>query len=110
MRLLCKTCQKRPAAINYHKNGKTHYRKECDTCARVSVRRYSDVTGQYKKKSKCDRCGFISKYSAQFDVYHIDGNLKNWKFNNLRTVCANCQRLLYNVGLPWKQGDLTPDY
>lgn len=110
MRPLCKTCQRRPVAVNYHKNDKVHYRKECDTCSRVSARRDSTLPGRYKKKLKCDRCGFASKYSDQFDIYHIDGNLKNWGFSNLKTVCANCQRLLHNVGLPWKQGDLTPDH
>lgn len=110
MRPLCCTCHRRPAAINYRKNDKIYYRKDCDTCARVSVRRTSTIAGYYKKKLKCDRCGFNSKYPDQFDIYHIDGNLKNCGFTNLRTVCANCQRLLHNVGLPWKQGDLTPDH
>ena len=110
MRKLCKTCKRRPTAVNYHKNDKIYYRKECDTCARVSVRNDKHLPGSYKKKLKCDRCGFQSKYPDQFDIYHIDGNLKNHVYSNLRTVCANCQRLLLEVGLPWKQGDLIPDY
>lgn len=72
--------------------------------------RRSSLDVKYKKKLKCDRCGFASKYLDQFDIYHIDGNLKNFRFTNLKTVCANCQRLLHNVGLSWKQGDLTPDH
>jgi hypothetical protein len=43
-------------------------------------------------------------------VYHIDGNINNCKYANLKTVCANCQRLLHKIKLPWKRGDLTPDF
>jgi hypothetical protein len=25
-------------------------------------------------------------------------------------VCANCQRILHKLKLPWKRGDLTPDF
>ena len=31
MRPLC-ICGQRPAAINYSKNGKTYYRKKCESC------------------------------------------------------------------------------
>jgi len=34
IRSLCKTCGKRPVAVNYHKDGKTFYRSTCDHCAR----------------------------------------------------------------------------
>lgn len=110
MRVLCKTCNQRPVAINYHKDGKTHYRKQCDHCSRV--RKEGKPNWQkagYRKKLKCDRCGFASPYANQFNVYHIDGNLNNCRYNNLKSICANCQRLLFNYNLPWKQGDLTPD-
>ena len=110
MRKVCKTCRTRLAAINYHRNGKTHYRSECDHCARAA----KDGTPRwqragYKKKLKCDRCGYTSKYAQQFDVYHLDGNLNNCRYDNLKTICANCQRLLYLLHIPWRQGDLIPD-
>jgi hypothetical protein len=110
MRNLCKTCNQRPVAINYHKDGKIHYRKQCDHCSRTrkeGIPRW--VRAGYRKKLKCDRCGFASRNSVQFNVYHVDGNLNNCRYDNLKTICANCQRLLYSQKIPWKQGDLTPD-
>jgi hypothetical protein len=111
MRKLCKTCNSRPVAINYYKEGKPHYRSQCDHCSRTAkegIPRWSK--SGYKKKDKCDRCGYSSKYPQQFNVYHIDGNLNNGRYNNLKTVCANCQRLLHTLHLPWRQGDLSPDF
>jgi hypothetical protein len=111
MRKLCKECNKRPAAVNYHKEGKTYYRSKCDHCARGlgdGVPRWK--SSGYQLKLKCDKCGYASKYHEQFNVYHIDGNLDNCRHTNLKSVCANCQRLLHVLGLPWKQGDLVPDF
>lgn len=52
---------------------------------------------QYKyrldKKNYCEECGFVAKHSVQLDVDHIDGNHKNNKEENLKTLCANCHRL-----------------
>ena len=44
-----------------------------------------------------------------FEIY-IDGDLLNTKYNNLKTVCANCQRLFGSVEKSWKIGDLVPDF
>lgn len=111
MRKLCKTCGERPVAINYYKNKKPYYRSQCDHCARGynKVKPLWEASG-YKKKTACDRCGFTSKYLEQFNVYHVDGDLTNCKYTNLKTVCANCQRVLHKYGHRWKQGDLTPDF
>ena len=109
-RLLCKKCSSRPRAVNYHKDGRTYYRSQCDHCSRGSADgtpRWS-IAG-YKLKTKCDKCGFVSKYPKQFNVFHVDGDLNNCRYTNLKSVCANCQRLLLDQGLPWKQGDLSPD-
>lgn len=110
-RKLCKICNKRPVAINYYKAGKAFYRSKCDHCSknRKGERPLWAFHG-YKKKNLCDRCGFTSKYTEQFNVYYIDGDLKNNRYSNLKTVCANCQRLLHKLNLPWRQGDLTPDF
>lgn len=111
MRDLCTICQQRPAAINYYKNGKPFYRSKCDHCARErNEGKPLWVKAGYKKKLSCDKCGFNSKYQEQFNVYYIDGNPSNTRYNNLKTVCANCQRILHKLRLPWKQGDLTPDF
>lgn len=110
MRELCKSCTERPRAVNYHKDGKVFYRTKCDHCRRKGINsRPLWVTAGYKKKTKCDRCGFSSKFLSQFSVFYIDGNLSNCRYTNLKTVCANCQRLLHSEEVKWKQGDLVPD-
>ena len=111
IRPLC-ICGYRPAAINYVKNGKTYYRKKCEVCLKGGLntgipRWYQDG---YRMKSLCDVCGFKSKHKEQFNVYHVDGNLNNSRSNNLKTVCANCQRVLAKDGFKWQQGDLQPDF
>lgn len=111
IRDLCKNCGKRPVAVNYYKNEKVFYRSTCDHCARNR----SDGVPKwkrngYQKKSACDKCGFSSKYNEQFDVFYVDGNPNNCRYSNLKTVCANCQRVLHKFKLPWKQGDLKPDF
>jgi len=111
-RPLC-ICGYRPAAINYKKEGKTYYRKKCETCLKANQIGYGIpkwYRDGYRQKSICDKCGHKSKYSEQFNVFHVDGNLNNSKFNNLKTVCANCQRILHKEGVYWKQGDLRPDF
>ena len=111
MRDLCSQCKKRLSAINYYKDGKAFYRSKCDHCSRgrKDERPLWASTG-YIKKTSCDRCGYNSKYPQQFDVFYIDGDLRNSKFSNLKTVCANCQRILVKLKLPWRQGDLLPDF
>lgn len=110
IRDLCQKCGSNPVAINYYKNGKAYYRSRCDHCSkgRKLTRPLWALSG-YKKKLKCDRCGYTSNHAIQFDVYYADGDLKNCRFDNLKTVCANCQRLLHKLKLPWRRGDLTPD-
>ena len=111
MRKLCKKCGERPTAINYYKEGKPFYRSMCDHCSRdrKDGKPLWSLAG-YKKKAACDRCGFTSRYEEQFNVYFVDGNLKNCRFSNLKTVCANCQRVLQKEGVRWRQGDLKPDF
>jgi len=111
MRSLCKICKIRPVAVNYHKNGRTFYRSKCDHCAKSrehGLPRWH-LAG-YRMKPKCDKCGFESKFREQFNVFYIDGNPSNCKHTNLKTVCANCQRILHILKLPWRQGDLIPDF
>jgi hypothetical protein len=111
MRPLCKTCDSRPVAINYRKGERVFYRSQCDHCASGRGRGMPlwYLSG-YRMKTKCDRCGFTSQHAEQFNVFYIDGEPKNCQISNLKTVCANCQRILHKLKLPWKQGDLTPDF
>jgi hypothetical protein len=111
MRPLCK-CKQRPAAINYYKDGKTYYRKLCESCLRNGLGSNIPkwVLAGYNKKDVCEKCSFKSSHNEQFNVFHIDGDLNNCRSNNLKTICANCQRIIQKEGVKWRQGDLTPDF
>ena len=111
MRALCKQCGVRPVAINYYKNNKPFYRRTCDHCSKKrNIGKPLWFQQGYRMKLKCDRCGFVSKYKEPFNVFYIDGNPTNCTHSNLKTVCANCQRILHILKLKWKQGDLIPDH
>lgn len=107
MRPLC-NCGRAPVAINYYKEGKPFYRSQCGLCIK-GVKQPRWQSAGYKIKPACDKCGFKSLFKELFNVYHIDGDLNNCRHANLKTVCANCQRLLHREGVKWKQGDLVPD-
>ena len=111
MRPLCKTCGQRPCAVNYYKDKKVFYRSQCDTCSRgATPKKPRWYQLGYRQKDYCEKCGFKSKNPEQFNVYHIDGDLNNCRPGNLKTICANCQRILQKEGVKWKQGDLRPDF
>lgn len=111
MRPLCKTCGERPVAINYRKDDRIFYRRKCDHCSkgRAKGKPLWHKSG-YRMKMKCDRCGFTGQHPEQFGVYYTDGNPTNCQHTNLKTVCANCQRILHKLKLPWRRGDLVPDF
>ena len=110
MRPLCHSCGQRPCAVNYYKGDKVFYRSKCDTCSRGAKPKQPRWSQQgYKKKDYCEKCGYKSKHPEQFNVFHVDGNLNNCRPSNLKTICANCQRVLHKEGVRWRQGDLTPD-
>ena len=109
IRPICKVCNKQPCAVNYVKDDIKHYRSHCDDCGKkkVKVKKISNwEKAGYKKKNICDNCGF----KALMTVFHIDGNLKNTKFNNLRTICLNCVEVIKRKEVTWKRGDLQVDY
>lgn len=111
MRPLCISCRKHPVAINYYKGDKIFYRKKCDSCANNRNKGLPKwFLAGYRQKDFCEKCGHTDKYKEVFNVYHLDGNLDNCRPNNLKTVCANCQRILHRTGSKWQQGDLTPDF
>jgi hypothetical protein len=109
----CTACNQRLCAINYIRDGLTHYRSRCDYCikkgrlVRPPVARWTQLG--YKKKPTCDRCGFRAKYAAQLMVYHVDGNLNNSNLRNLKTICQNCAIEVKKSDQPWQPGDLEPD-
>ena len=113
-RPLCKECKAKPRAYAYRKGTTVYWRSLCDTCNRMkSGKKVGGVTplqrSGYKKKKKCELCGFKSTQSAQLDVFFVDGSMRNVAANNLKTVCANCQRLTNVRRLGWRIGDLVAD-
>jgi hypothetical protein len=110
MRPIC-SCEIRPAAVNYKKNGRIYYRSLCNVClkhgAQAGIARW--YKSGYRLKSQCDKCGFKSPHKEVFRVFHVDGDLNNCRPANLKTVCANCSRVLHKEGVRWRQGDLVPD-
>ena len=114
LRPICNACNQRPSSINYIRDGTTHYRSRCGICISKNRKIKPPTprweTAGYKKKTTCDRCGFRSKYSAQTLVYHVDGNLANSTLRNLKTICLNCVVDIKRADLPWRLGDLQPDF
>jgi group I intron endonuclease len=113
-RPICKTCNKNPCDINYHRNGKTYYRSSCDECGRkkkkLKPRIPSWQKSNYKKKPACDVCGFKSVLPTQIVVYYIDGDLENINLSNLRSICLNCVEVVKKNNVNWKRGGLQVDY
>ena len=113
-RPLCKTCLQKPRSYGYKKKNKIYYRSQCDSCIRKKNKQktgYSPKwhTAGYRKKTRCELCGFKAQHKVQLDVLFVDGNLRNVKDSNLKTVCANCQRLGSVRKLGWRVGDLVAD-
>ena len=114
IRPLCVECKSKPRAYAYKKGNKIYWRKLCDACNRKkSKKKIGGITALqrsgYKKKQKCELCGFRAEDRLQLDVLFVDGNLRNTNNTNLKTVCANCQRLTSVKRLGWKVGDLVAD-
>lgn len=114
MRPICETCNKNYRSINYIRNGITHYRSQCDECRRQRVklppRKPNWIRSGYKKKSTCDLCGFNSVYASQITVFHINGDLEDIAFSNLKSICLNCVEVVKKTKVTWRRGDLKVDY
>ena len=114
LRPLCIQCKSKPRAYAYRRYGKIYWRKLCDTCNRKKAGKpVGGVTALersgFKKGKKCELCGFRASESTQLDVLFVDGNMRNTAATNLKTVCANCQRLQGVRRLGWRMGDLVAD-
>ena len=113
MRPLCKVCGLNAAAINGYHNDKIYYRSRCNACIRRGRRLKPQPPrwqqSGYRKKTACDRCGFVAKHASQLMVYHVNGDLSDSELRNLKTVCLNCAALITRQDLPWRRGDLEPD-
>lgn len=113
-RPICRTCNKNHCAINYKRKGITYYRTLCISCGRTKPKKRVKLCNWekagYKKKTACDLCGFRSVFQSQITVFHIDGNLNNSSFNNLRSICLNCVEVVKRNEVTWKRGHLQVDY
>jgi hypothetical protein len=110
----CNTCGKHPAAVNYIRNNITYYRKICYYCIKKKKINQDQKTqllkkSGYKKKTVCDRCGFVGKTSEQMSVHYKDGNSYNVSINNLRTYCSNCA-IEVNINPLADKRDILPDF
>ena len=113
-RPICPVCNKNYRAVNYKRDGVTHYRSMCDECGRkknkLKPRKPNWSKNGYKKKTTCDLCGFKSLFSSQIAVFYIDGDLENTTPANLRSICLNCVEVVKQKEVNWKRGDLQVDY
>ena len=113
-RNLCPICHDNLVAVNYIREGTTHYRNMCSGCIRKGKKLKPEPAAWqrsgYKKKERCEMCNFKAKTVKQLFVYHVDGNLKNTNYLNLKTVCANCRIELVGSKLPWKPAPIIPDF
>ena len=114
-RKICPVCSLRPVAVNYIRDEKVHYRRVCSHCSRkgkkVKPQPPQWYKSGYRKKPQCERCGFKAEYPAeQLMIFHVDGNLRNNDWSNLKTVCLNCRPVVYKSRLPWKSADVVPDF
>lgn len=91
-RTLCKNCNLqlvKPNGISKH--GFTKWHKYCSSCAKTL---YDEKhSHRINKKKKCEKCGFVALDKCQLDLVYLDGNSKNKDPNNIKTYCANCNRL-----------------
>ena len=104
MRDLCERCNTNHKAINYKKDGRTFYRRFCDACIIEKKKIIKPQWQQegYKKKLKCESCGFVAKFSEQLNVVTLN--------HSYRTLCLNC-KVLYDKGTKIIiKGDLKSDF
>ena len=79
---LCIICNK----YNVRNVGNGVWGKTCEHCHKKPYLHF--------RKTYCEECNFIPKYICQLDIHHLDGNRLNNKVINLKTLCANCHRLV----------------
>lgn len=91
-RPLCQHCGTVPAKFNgTSKLGFKKYHRYCVDCSKML---YSEAYRYLEHRStKCADCGFTALDRCQLDLVYKDGNSKNKRSSNLKTLCANCNRL-----------------
>ena len=61
----------------------------CKNC-KVSLAKSNGIS---KHGFKCEKCSFVPEDKCQLDIVYKDGNKKNKEKTNLKTLCANCNRV-----------------
>ena len=91
-RPVCSHCGLIPAKPNgISKLGFKKWHKYCIDCSKML---YSDKHKHLQhKQMRCEFCGFKATDKCQMDIVFKDGNKKNTKESNLKSLCANCSRL-----------------
>ena len=91
-RKLCELCKSSLAKSNGKSiHGFTKWHKYCSTCSKaIYNKKYGYLL---EKKTICEECNFVPKDLCQLDLVYMDGNSKNKQSNNIKTICANCNRL-----------------
>jgi len=91
-RPLCENCKVTLAKSNgISKHGFNKWHKYCVECSKAA---YNPKFGYLlHKKNKCEKCSFIPEDKCQLDIVYKDGNKKNKEKTNLKTLCANCNRV-----------------
>ena len=91
-RPFCSNCHinlSKPNGVSKH--GFNMWHKYCVECSKAA---YNPKNGYLLyKKNKCEKCSFVPEDKCQLDVVYKDGNKKNKDKSNLKTLCANCNRV-----------------
>jgi hypothetical protein len=92
-RPLCKYCGVSPAkSRGKSKLGYKIWHTMCSSCSRKLYN--DDYKHLNNKKNICEECNFKAIDACQLDLIYIDGDINNKDISNLKTLCANCSRLL----------------
>ena len=91
-RPLCKQCNLSLAKPNgKSKHGFQKWQKLCVQCSKAKYDPKSSYL--FHKKINCEQCGFVAEDICQLDIVYLDGNNKHKDSTNMKTLCANCNRL-----------------
>lgn len=91
-RPLCINCKIVPVKPNgISKLGFKKWHKYCADCSKMM---YSEQHKHLQHKGmKCEFCNFKAQDKCQMEIVFKDGNKKNRKESNLKSLCCNCARL-----------------
>jgi hypothetical protein len=113
-REVCGACNTNLVAVNYVTANRTYYRKLCSSCIRkgkkIKLSAPAWFKAGYRKRDKCENCGFKGKHLEQLRVFYIDGDKENNNAYNLRTICLNCQVDAVKSKTRWLPAEIIADF